>query len=101
MADQHKPNSQNEKAHSEVVQQFIALANQLQNQGIGKEIVSAGLMSASGVYATYVAAGNQGYLTESGVERVAKVYRSNLQGIQKFKKMVAEQQQPKDQGDQK
>lgn len=98
MADQQASATPDDKAHSVAMQQFIALANQLQNQGIRKEVVSAALMSASGVYATYVAAGNQGYLTESGVNRVAKVYRSNLQGIQKVKKAIAEQQPAGKQG---
>ena len=43
-------------------------------------------MSASGVYATYTAAGNKGALNPSGVDKVVEVYRRNLEHVQEAKK---------------
>ncbi len=43
-------------------------------------------MTASGLYASYVAGGNDGGLTDSGVEKVAGVYRRELERIQQIKK---------------
>lgn len=65
---------------------FIALANEFKNQGIDSQLISAALMSASGVYATYAAAGNSGALEPSGVDKVANLYRTNLEHIQERKK---------------
>lgn len=79
-----------EADHAEATRRFIELANQIKDEGNSIELVSAGLMTASGVYATYVAAGNDGGLNDSGVDKVANVYRANLMSIQKSKK--AEQQ---------
>jgi len=41
-------------------QKFIALANELKDQGQDPKLVSSALMMASGIYVTYVAAGNEG-----------------------------------------
>jgi len=51
------------------------------------------LMTASGVYATFVAAGNKGALEPGGVDKVVAVYRRTLEHHQKVKK--AQLQQPK------
>jgi len=72
--------------HNICTQQFIDLANQLKNQGRDPQLISAALMSASGIYATYVAAGNTGGLEPSGVDKVVMLYRRNLEHIQERKK---------------
>lgn len=72
--------------HQECMGKFIALANEFKNQGIDSQLISAALMSASGVYATYAAAGNSGALEPSGVDKVANLYRTNLEHIQERKK---------------
>ena len=41
-------------------------------------MISAALMAASGIYATYSAAGNTGALEPSGVDKVVALYRKNL-----------------------
>ncbi len=64
---------------------FIALANEMKNEGKDQQMVNAALMSASGIYATYTAAGNEGGLTPSGVDKVVSVYKANLENVQKLK----------------
>ena len=41
---------------------FIELANKLREEGQEVQLVSAALMAASGIYATFTAAGNSGAL---------------------------------------
>ena len=72
--------------HNECVQRFIDLANAIKNEGMDVNIVSAGLMSASALYASYLVAGNAGGLTASGVEKVSAVYKRELERIQEIKK---------------
>ncbi|MEE9344263.1 MAG: DUF3144 domain-containing protein [Methylococcales bacterium] len=81
-----------EQQYDDAVNQFIALANQLKDKQYPMEAVSAALMSASAVYATYVATGgiNNGFLLAPGVEKVAETYRNQLQAIQDTKKQAAE-----------
>ena len=68
-----------------MVQRFIDEANRLKDQGEPPELVNAALMLASGTYATYLAAGNQGHLKPSGIDKVAAAYRHNLELVQKLK----------------
>ncbi len=70
---------------------FIELGNEMKNEGERPELVSAAMMSASGFYATYVAAGDGGALNASGVEKVTEAYQSALERVQAYKK----QQMPK------
>jgi hypothetical protein len=68
------------------VERFIALANSMKDEGARIEMVSWALMSASALYATYSVAGNEGGLTESGVDKVTEAYRHHLQRIQEIKR---------------
>ncbi|NIM70935.1 MAG: DUF3144 domain-containing protein [Xanthomonadales bacterium] len=77
------------ESHNQCTGKFIELANQLKDEGFDVRLVSAALMSASGVYATYVAAGNTGALQPSGVEKVTEAYRRSLEHIQEAKKAQA------------
>jgi len=61
---------------------LIELANQLHHEGIDRQVVSSALMGASAIYATYTAAGNDGFLRDSGIDRVTEVYRKHLAFIQ-------------------
>lgn len=76
--------------HQHCVKRFIELANELQEQGYDIPLVSAALMSASGVYATFSVAGNDGGLNPSGVDKVVKVYRHQLENLQELKRAEAE-----------
>lgn len=80
-------------AHNQAMGEFIQLANTMVNdKGFDMKLVSAALMAASGVYATFTAAGNQGFLAPSGVDRVADIYKKNLSYIQDRKKEELEAQ---------
>ena len=72
--------------HRECVNRFIALANTMKDEGIDIKLVNAALMTSSGLYTSYMAGGNEGGLTESGVEKVTEVYRQELARIQAIKK---------------
>jgi hypothetical protein len=73
-------------SHNQCTNKFIALANELKNAGHDPQLVSASLMAASGIYATYITAGNTGGLQPSGVDKVVMMYRRNLEHIQERKK---------------
>lgn len=80
-------------AHNQAMGEFIQLANDLVNEkGFDMKLVSAAMMAASGVYATFTAAGNQGFLAPGGVDRVAEIYKRNLAYIQERKKEELEAQ---------
>ena len=76
--------------HQHCTTRFIELANSLKEEGYDVKLVSAALMSASGIYATYSVAGNEGGLNPSGVDKVVDVYRKSLENIQRAKKANAE-----------
>lgn len=65
--------------HKYCTNKFIELANELKAEGIDTTLVSGALMTASGVYATYVAAGNNGALQATGVDKVVDLYRRTLE----------------------
>ena len=69
----------------ECINRFIELANTLTNEGKSKELVSSGLMAACSVYATYAVTGNDGALRESGVEKIAELFKQELAQIQHAK----------------
>jgi len=74
------------EAHNKATSAFIEMANELARQdGQDSKIVSAALMAASGIYATFVAAGNEGFLGPGGVDKVAEIYKNNLGYIQQRK----------------
>ena len=79
-----------QEKHMYCTNKFIELANQLKAEEIDINLVNGALMTASGIYATYVAAGNQGALEPSGVEKVVTLYRRTLEHHQKIKKSQAE-----------
>lgn len=75
------------EAHGKATSAFIDLANKLSKEdGQDMKLVSAALMAASGIYATFVAAGNDGFLAPGGVEKVATVFKNNLLYIQDRKR---------------
>ena len=76
--------------HKYCTNRFIELANQLKNESIDTTLISGALMTASGIYATYVAAGNNGALQPSGVEKVVGLYRRTLEHHQEVKRRQLE-----------
>ena len=77
--------------HRHCTNKFIELANQLKDEQIDPKLVSGALMTASGIYATFVAAGNQGALEPSGVDKVVALYRRTLEHHQEVKKNQLQQ----------
>jgi len=82
---------------NELVKRFIDLANEMKNSGKSAPMVSAALMSASGIYATYASAGNKGYLKEGGVTKITEVYRRTLMNVQRIKKAEVETEMKQEQ----
>lgn len=78
------------ESHSECTNRIINLANTLKDEGHDIQMISAALMAASGIYATYITAGNTGGLQPSGVDKVVMMYRRNLEFIQERKKAEKE-----------
>jgi len=76
--------------HDHCTRQFIDLANELKDGGHEPQLISAALMAASGIYATYITSGNTGGLQPSGVDKVVMMYRRNLEHIQERKKAESE-----------
>jgi len=72
--------------HKMATNQFIDLANVLKNQGLDPALISGAMMTASSIYATYAAAGNQGALEPSGVDKVVNLYRRTLEHFQEVKR---------------
>jgi len=87
MNEQQKEQQQKQlAAHNRATTAFIELANKLaKEEDQDVKIVSAGLMAASGIYATFITAGNNGFLAPSGVEKIAEMYKNNLGYIQERK----------------
>lgn len=72
--------------HKYCTNKFIELANQLRHEDIDSTLVSGALMTASAIYATFVAAGNEGALEPSGVDKVVELYRRTLEHHQDLKR---------------
>lgn len=72
--------------HQDCMNRFIELANQIKDEGIPTNMVSAGMMSASAVYATFVVSGNTGGLTDSGVDKLTAAYKQHLKRVQEMRK---------------
>lgn len=76
--------------HSRVVGDFINLANKFKDEGLDPQLISAGLMAASGVYVTFATAGNNGVLKDSGIDKAVEMYTNNLKFIQEQKRKELE-----------
>jgi hypothetical protein len=80
------------QSHMYCTNKFIELANELKNEKIDNNLVNGALMSASGIYATFIAAGNRGLLEPSGIEKVVNLYRRTLENYQADKKAQMKKQ---------
>jgi len=76
--------------HNRVVGEFITLANKFQDEDMDPQLISAGLMAASGIYVTYATAGNHGVLKDSGIDKAVEMYTNNLKFIQEQKRKELE-----------
>jgi hypothetical protein len=75
-----------QEKHMHCTNKFIELANELKKEDIDISMVSGSLMTASCIYATFVAAGNNGTLESSGIDKVVQIYRRTLERHQALKK---------------
>lgn len=73
-----------------LLDRFIGLANQIKDEGTDINIIANALMEASGIYATYVSVGNQGYLKESGIDKMSEAFRQILTRVQADRKARTE-----------
>ena len=72
--------------HQDCTNRFIALAHEMKDEGVDPAMVNGALMTASGIYATFVAAGNNGTLEATGVKKVVDLYQNTLEKFQQIKK---------------
>ena len=72
--------------HLESMNRFIALANEMKEDGVPTHVVSWAMMTASAVYATYSVAGNTGGLNPSGIDKLADSYKQCLMQVQDARK---------------
>jgi len=71
--------------YQDCMHRFIDLANTMKDEGVAPRVVSAGLMSASAVYGTYVFAGNDGRLAPTGIQRMVEAYQQQVEQVQRAK----------------
>jgi len=81
-----------QEKHKYCTNKFIELANALKKENIDSVMVSGSLMTASCIYATYVAVGNNGALKPSGIDKVVQVFRRTLKHHQVVKKAQLQEQ---------
>jgi len=81
-----------QEKHRYCTNKFIELANDLNKEYIDVTLVSGSLMTASCIYATYVAAGNNGAMESLGVDQVVELYRRTLEHHQRVKKAQVQEQ---------
>jgi len=79
-----------EKIHHDCMNRFIELANGMKDDGVDTSVVSSSLMTATAVYCTYAAAGNEGGLTASGLDKMIAEFRTRLERVQAAKKAQAQ-----------
>ena len=72
-------------SQQEAIDAFITLANDMKNDGASVQFVSTALMRACAIYATFVVAGNEGALRESGVDKLKQIFAQELSTVQKAK----------------
>ncbi len=77
----NKPTDQ----HNQAVNRLIECANDLKDKGYDPRVISAALLSAAGIYTTYVEAGNDGFLQPAGVDKLTEIFRQQLAHIQTLK----------------
>ncbi len=79
------------KSFEKLVNRFVTLANNMKNEGHKPQFISDAMMMACGSYITYMVAGNQGGLNESGIEKMTKVFEDRLRLVQDLKKAALQE----------
>jgi hypothetical protein len=74
------------KEFTSVVERFVRLANEMKNESKGLTTIIAALVSAAATYGSCVAAGNEGYLKPSGVDKLVDANRRHALRVQDLKR---------------
>ncbi|MEE4202072.1 MAG: DUF3144 domain-containing protein [Halieaceae bacterium] len=75
--------------HQQAIKEFIDTANKMKDRGISVKVVSSAMMTANAVYASYSVAGNEGALTDSGIEKVTKAFAEKLAQVRQIREAEA------------
>jgi hypothetical protein len=87
-------NSVEIREFTKLVERFVHLANEMKDEGKSLATINAALMSASATYGSYVAAGNEGYLKPSGVDKLVDAYRHHAVRVQDIKRANVQNNDP-------
>ncbi len=77
--------SDNNQVHQDAMNRFIELANQMAEEGIQRNLVGAALLTAAGLYSSYVVSGNDGGLNESGIDKLTAMFKRELERVEEAK----------------
>lgn len=72
------------------VDKFIDVANELSAQGTPHPVISSAFLTACAHYATFVTAGNEGALKESGVSKLTEIFSKELSALQRLRVEAAQ-----------
>lgn len=75
--------------HQQAIKEFIDTANNMKDRGVSVKVVSSAMMTANAVYASYSVAGNEGALTDSGIEKITKAFAEKLAQVREIRKAEA------------
>lgn len=75
--------------HQQAIKEFIDTANNMKDKGVSTKVVSSAMMTANAVYASYSVAGNEGALTDSGIEKITKAFAEKLAQVREIRKAEA------------
>jgi hypothetical protein len=75
--------------HRKAINDFINFANKMKDEGVSVKVVSSAFMTANAIYASYSVAGNEGALTDSGVEKMTKAFADKLVQVRQAREVEA------------
>ena len=75
--------------HQQAIKEFIDTANNMKDKGVSIKVVSSAMMTANAVYASYSVAGNEGALTDSGIEKITTAFAEKLAQVREIRKAEA------------
>jgi len=71
--------------HMKLINRFVEIANAMKDEGHPVEMVNHAMMCASSIYASYSVAGNEGFLQDSGIDKVSGMYRDQLVRVREMR----------------
>lgn len=76
--------------HQKAIQEFIQAANSMKDAGVSVKVVSSAMMTANAIYASYSVAGNEGALTDSGIDKITTAFADKLRQVREARRVEAE-----------